>query len=364
MANIIITTGGTGGHIFPARCLAEELANNNHKVVILADKNYANYVGKDDKFGFKIISCSQFRKSFSGLTIGLVKIAYGVLQSLVQFLSFDSKIIIAFGGYATFAPLIAAVLTGKKIILHEQNAHLGKVNRMFLRFANKLILSFSNTEGIDPKFLPKTVFLGNFVRKEILEIGKSEYQLPSPGQNFNILVIGGSGGAKIFSEILPKAFSLLPTQLKNIIHVTVQCRNELLEHTTNQYKAFDIKASLSHFFNDINQQIKGAHLVIARAGSSSIFELCAAKRPMILVPFANASDDHQKKNANQVQAIGAAIVIEELDFTADKIAAIIKNLISENQNQLLTISKQCQSLINEQAAKELAAIVNVEISGK
>ncbi len=359
MANIIIATGGTGGHIFPARCLAEELTNHQHRVIIFADKNYLKYVRKDDKFGFKIISGSQAKKTLLGLVIGSSKIIYGVLQSLIGFLFFRPQVIVAFGGYATFSPLIAAVIAGKKIILHEQNAYLGKVNRVFARFADKIILSFDDIKGIDNKFGDKKIMIGNLVRKEITDLGLEEYKLPAlddKNQIFNILIIGGSGGAKIFSDVVPGALANLGEELRKKIHITQQCRKELLEYSANQYKALNINAELSHFFDEIEQKIKAAHLVIARAGSSSIFELCAAKRPMILVPFANSSDNHQRENAYRIKEKGAAIVIEEPNFTTDALYMIIKKLVFDSPDLLLNFSKQGLLCINQNASKDLAKI--------
>ncbi len=369
MANIVIATGGTGGHIFPARCLAEELSNQNHKVMILADKNYLKYVDKDDKFGFKIISCSKAKKTFLGLVTSSLKIIYGTLQSLISFWSFRPEIIVAFGGYATFGPLVAGIVTGRKIILHEQNAHLGKVNRIFSRFADAIAVSFYDTRGIDNRFEDKKVMIGNLVRKSISDIAKEDYKLPEfiikksgfedadENQNFNILVIGGSGGAKIFSDVLPKVFFDLSKSLGGRLHIVQQCREELLEYTANQYKDFNINAELSGFFKDMEDKIKQAHLVIARAGSSSIFELCAAKRPMILVPFANSSDNHQKINAKRMEEMGAALVIEEMDFDPIKVYIIIQKLIIESPELLLKISDQSLLCANQNAAKDFAEII-------
>lgn len=184
----------------------------------------------------------------------------------------------------------------------------------------------------------------------------SEFYQEEAKQNpFNVLVIGGSGGAKIFSEILPKAFFNLSERLKSYIHVTQQCRRELVQPTFEQYKNFNINITIEAFFEDMPSLIEAAHLVIARSGSSSIFEFCAAKKPMILIPFAAAADNHQEKNARYLERHGAAIVITEKEFTISKINELLKNLI-DSQELLKKMSKNAADLAVLEATKNLAKL--------
>jgi UDP-N-acetylglucosamine--N-acetylmuramyl-(pentapeptide) pyrophosphoryl-undecaprenol N-acetylglucosamine transferase len=356
MANIIIGTGGTGGHIFPARCLASELSDRNHQVIIFADKNYIKYAKSADNFKFKIISCSKLEKSLPKLLVASFKISYGFLQTLFNFLLYKPQVIVAFGGYATFGVLMGAVILRRKIILHEQNAHLGKVNKIFACFADKIVLSFKETYGIKPQFLNKTIFIGNPVRQEIAELFTHDYNIASLEENFNILIIGGSGGAKIFSEVLPKAISYLDEDLKKHLQITQQCKIEYLKETNRQYENYKVKAELSGFFTDMKQKIKAAHLIIARAGSSSIAEFCAAKKPMILIPFALSADNHQQKNADFLEKQSAAIIIKESEFRVDKVSNIIKDLI-HNPKKLLEMSENAAKIANLKAAEKLADII-------
>lgn len=379
---IFIVSGGTGGHIIPARCLAEELSQNNHQAFFFGDKKYHSYIKKEDGFKSTIIACSSLEKKPIKLLIAAIKISLGALQSLYYFLRFRPKYIVAFGGYATFPMLAAALITRTKIILHEQNAHLGKVNRLFAKYACKIALSFQETSGIAPCEQNKLVFVGNPVRKEILQLHEISYHFPEhkeptlPNNRlgydvilasdfhyqekeelFNILVIGGSGGAKIFSEILPKAFFNFSEDLKAKIAVVQQCRSELLQSTFDQYSSFNLNIEIEPFFNDMPEKIKAAHLVIARSGSSSIFEFCAAKKPMILVPFAKAADNHQEKNARYLEKNGAAIVITENEFTINKINELLKNLIT-NQSLLEKMSRSAGNLATLNATQNLAKLVS------
>ncbi len=384
---IFISSGGTGGHIIPARCLAEELSNLGYEVGFFGDEKYRNYIKPEDKFKSYIINSSQIEKKPLKLLKATFKICTGILQCFFHIVKNRPIYVVTFGGYSTFPVLIASIITRTDIILHEQNSHLGKVNRIFAKYAKKIALSFAETSGIDLKFQTKSTFVGNPVRQEIIDLNNVSYDLPKKeevaeiqdnkmGYNillasdfkdletnnthqnnlFNILIIGGSGGAKIFSEILPKAFFNLNEELKNNINIMQQCRKELVESTFNQYKSFNLNVEVKAFFSDMPQKIKAAHLIIGRSGSSSIFEFCAAKKPMILVPFANSADNHQEKNASFLEKNKAAIVIREEEFTINKIGEILKNLIG-NEKKLKEMSQASNSLSIINATKNLANLV-------
>lgn len=353
---IILTTGGTGGHIFPARVIADNLANQGFKAVIFGDENYVKYHKKNDVFSYEIISSSQIKKSPIFLIKAAFKIIFGVFQSLFLITKYNPEKIVAFGGYSTFPTIIAAIILRKKIILHEQNAHLGKVNRIFAKYAYKIVLSFENTSGITGDIKTQTIFTGNPVRKEIFALSNSDYRLPKEKENFNILIIGGSGGAKIFSEVLPKAFLDLDDKTKNYLHITQQCRAENVESTFNQYKSFNISANVSHFFEDMAKEICTAHLVIARSGSTSIAEFTCAKRPMILVPFAASADNHQQKNAEEIAKKGGAIVIKEQDFTINNVSAILQKLIND-ESELRKMSDNSFKCANLNAKEDLTKLI-------
>ncbi len=381
---IFIASGGTGGHIIPARCLAKDLTEKNFKVIFLGDSKIKSYAKPEDAFKSFAVKSSQIKKSPLFLLKAAIKISYGILESLYFFLAYRPKYIVAFGGYATFPILIAAIISRSKIILHEQNAHLGKVNRIFAKFVHKIATSFPETSGINSEYLSKVYFCGNPVRPEILELRKIPYSLPeevrekefhSPNKmgynlvlasdfeeeetqkTFKILVIGGSGGAKIFSEILPRAIFNLPERIKDKIQITQQCRSELLKSTFDQYCSFNINIAIDSFFENMPELIRDSHLVIARSGSSSIFEFCAAKKPMILVPFAAAADDHQVKNANYLSQNNAAIVVLEKEFTINKISDLLRNLI-ENKVQLKEMSGNAARLATIDATNNLAKLIN------
>jgi UDP-N-acetylglucosamine--N-acetylmuramyl-(pentapeptide) pyrophosphoryl-undecaprenol N-acetylglucosamine transferase len=382
---IFIVSGGTGGHIIPARCLSEYLTNQKNSIWFFGDRKLKNFVKNNDRYHSYYLSSAQFSKKPMGFLSFLFKTFYAFIKSLYFLIKIRPHYIYAFGGYATFPMLLASVITRQKIILHEQNAHIGKVNRLFIKFCYKVALSFEVTSGVDQKYLSKLVYTGNPVRKEIIELYNKDFVLPDlnsdtafmdsdrmgydillnsdfylhkSSQNFlKILVIGGSGGAKIFSEILPKAFFNFSEEIKEHIQIFQQCRQELVQSTFEEYKSFNINIVVDSYFEQMPQLIEESHLVIARAGSSSIFEFCCAGKPMILVPFAKSADDHQLKNAEFLQKNGAAIVIKESDFNIKNINEVLNHIFNQKEI-LLTMSKNAKALAVIEATTNLGNLIN------
>ncbi len=410
---IIIATGGTGGHIFPAQVVADKLAlelekleleklelekselqkselqkslGKQSKIIVFADKNYYKYHSQDKNYSFKIIKAAKLESSPLAFCKAAITIAFGVSQSLFWFLKYQPQIVVAFGGYATFPVLLAAVILRKKIILHEQNAHLGKVNRIFAKFSQVLALSFVKTDAVEEilsgRTKPKVKFTGNPVRPEIIALSQKQYcppnlseksannhssvcdilsfsklhQKPEILPTFNIFIFGGSGGAKIFSEILPKALFNLGEGTKDRLKIVMQCRQDQLHYSFNQYQSFNINITINSFFTDIDQQLSNADLVISRSGSSSLFELACAKKPMILVPFALAADNHQEKNAREIAKMSGAIVIKESEFTINKLTSTIDKLI-KNPKILADLSANSFKFATPEAGENLTNLI-------
>ncbi len=383
---IFITSGGTGGHIIPARCLANFLSKENHKICFFGDDKITNYIKDEDRFVTRIISSSQLKKSPFFLIKAAFKICWGIFQSFYFLLTIRPKYVIAFGGYSTFPLLAASLITRTKIILHEQNSYLGKVNRIFAKYAKKIATSFPETSGISAQNLQKVILVGNPVRDEILALNQIPYALPKNEEMvimpdnkmgydvllssdfsekkieerknfFKILIIGGSGGARIFSEVLPRAFFNLSDTFKDTIQITQQCRSELVQSTFEQYRSFNINIAIDAFFDNMPELIRDSHLVIARSGSSSVFEFCAAKKPMILIPFALAADNHQERNARYLEKHGAAIVITEKEFTINKISEVLKELVASPE-KLKKMSDNAGALAAMDATKNLAKLIH------
>ncbi len=380
---IFIASGGTGGHIMPAKSVANELSKEND-VFILGDQNCLNYFKNNQNFRRCKITSSQIKKSPLEIIKFLTKVLLGFSKSLLLILAKKPKYVICFGGYATFPIALATIFSPAKLIIHEQNAHLGKVNRIFAKYANKIAISFPKTSGLDSKYLNKVFLTGNPIRQEIISLNDLEYKLPSKEvkkvkakdrmgyrvilhsdfknvQNvsrepFIISVIGGSGGAKIFSEILPKAFFNLSDALKENLFIFQQCRKDLVKSTFENYKLYNLSVTVNHFFEDMASLIADSHLVIARSGSSTIFELSAAKRPMILIPFAKSADDHQLKNAQFFAKHKAAEVIEEKDFTVNNLTRLLSELIL-NDKKLYELSSNSAKIADLAASKKICELI-------
>ena len=385
LKKIFIASGGTGGHIIPARTLAKFLQENNYNITLFGDKKINSYIKDDDNFKTIIIKATKFEKSLGALISFFINFIFGFIKSIFFIIVQRPQFVLGFGGYATFPMIFAAIITRRKIIIHEQNAHLGKVNRIFAKYATAIATSFAQTDGIKTEFLPKVVFTGNPVRQEIVSLFNQEYIIPNfPEDNlsnkfgydvilnsefypkdddenlFKILVIGGSGGAKIFSEILPKVFFNFNENLKEHIQITQQCRQELVESTFNEYKKYNINIIVDNFFEDMAKIISESHLIIARSGSSSISEFCCAKKPMILVPFAKSADDHQLKNAKILEENGAAIVIKESDFNIKNISEILSKLFDQH-DILYKLSKNAEKFAITDSSSRILTLINKKI---
>jgi len=382
---IFIVSGGTGGHIIPAYCLAKHLVQQNHKIYFFGDNKINNFIKPHDQFEVHTLRAQQFKKSPLEFIKFIINTKLALLKSLYFLLKIRPDFLYSFGGYATFPMLLGAVITRRKIILHEQNSHLGKVNRLFAKYATKIALSFENTDGIEQKYLNKTIHTGNPIRDEILKLFNKPYLIPNldsesnennsnklgydvllnsdfyPENNsqkfFKILVIGGSGGTKIFSEVLPKAFFNFSEEIKEHIQIFQQCRSELVESTFEQYRAFNINIVVDSFFEDMAHMIDSCNLVIARAGASSIFEFCCAGKPMILIPFAKSADNHQQKNADFLSKEGAAIVVKEEEFNIQNINEILNRLFLK-KDILSTMSSNAKKLAIVDATENLSKLIN------
>ena len=323
---VILTTGGTGGHIFPALSLAAKLQDKGYKPIFLGDKKIAKFGGKID-WKIKLTYSSQINKK--SLLKACFLIFFGFIQSAYYLIKFKPKYVIGFGGYATFPCMLAAKILGKKIIIHEQNAYLGKVNRIFANNAQFIATSFEETQGILDKHKHKIILTGNFVRSDIAKLNKIKQKAKQDDDRFNILVIGGSGGAAKFSEVLPEAFLHLNKPLKGKLTITHQVRSNDVNFVRKFYKRHKLKADVESFFFDIDQKINQADLVIGRCGSSTIFELCAAKKAMILVPFSKSADNHQLLNGLALAKAEAAVIVREEEFNCQNIENTILKLATD-----------------------------------
>lgn len=348
--NIIVTTGGTGGHVFPALATAKELSKKGYDVTFVTDKRGKKYLENDaGDVKVKIANCVSPSGNLLHKIKALFKISFSMLVGLFLVLSIKPRLVIGFGSYASFPCLVAARILGIKIMLHEQNSVLGKVNRYFKKSASLVATSFEKTKYTDQVFVT-----GNPIREAI---APQEY-LPD-SEKFSIFITGGSQGAKVFNKIFPQAFLDLDKKLK-VVH---QVPLSELEITKMKYREYGIEAELKPFFNDMQRRISEAHLVICRAGSSTIFELAEVRRPALFIPLAIAANDHQKLNAEFVQEKGGGWILEEKDLSVEKAKKLMSELIPDYK-KLKKAAKDVGKIARPAAAHTLSEIAHKIIVGE
>ncbi len=327
-AIIVLAAGGTGGHVFPARALAGELISRGYHVVLMTDNRGEGYEALFP--GVEILSVPSGTPSARGVG-GKIKAMLSILLGTAKAFSLLGKLkpvsVVGFGGYPSLPTVAAATFRRIPVLLHEQNAILGRVNRLLSRFATIIVTSFARTDGITQS--NKQHLVGNPVRSEILALSNAGYVSPDNSRNIELLILGGSQGASILSEILPAALCALPDDLTTRLHVTQQCRAEDLEQVTNLYKQAGIVADLASFFNNVPDLLSKCHLAITRSGASTIAELAVAGRPALFVPYKHAMDDHQRKNADQVVATGGATMILQDQFTIETARDSLEQLLRD-----------------------------------
>jgi UDP-N-acetylglucosamine--N-acetylmuramyl-(pentapeptide) pyrophosphoryl-undecaprenol N-acetylglucosamine transferase len=354
--SIIIAAGGTAGHFFPAEALATELVTRGHRVALMTDGRSGSltsgiFAGREQYVlsGAGIAGRGVLRgaKAVAALGVGVVQ-ARGILARL------EPASVVGFGGYPSVAPVLASRLMRRRpsVILHEQNAVLGRANRFLASSADVLALSFATTELARGR-LP-TVVTGNPVRPAIGALAQINYM--PPGNRIRLLVLGGSLGARVFSDVVPAALKSLPEGLRGRVAVIQQCRAEDLLRVQQAYANFGISAELSSFFPDVAERLGAAHLVIARAGASTLAELAVAGRPAILVPLPGAIDDHQSANARALAGAGGAWIMPQSSFNPESLAERLTGLFADPA-ALTAAAASARSLGRADAAQRLADAV-------
>lgn len=322
---LLIAAGGTGGHMFPAQALAEAMVRRGWRVKLSTDARGARYAG-----GFphivEIEEVSSATFARGGVLARLLvpfRIAGGIASAIAGFLRDRPRVVVGFGGYPSIPALSAAVALGLPRAIHEQNGVLGRVNRLFAPRVDAVCC------GIWPTDLPKGVegyHTGNPVRAAVLERAAAPYIVPGD-YPMSLVVIGGSQGARILSDVLPAAIARLPVPLRERLRVAHQARAEDLDRVTRAYDAAGVLADVQTFFTDIPRRLSEAQLVVSRSGASSVADISIIGRPSILVPFAAATADHQSANARGLVEAEAAILIPEsaLDpaVLSEQIAAVL-----------------------------------------
>lgn len=351
MSVFVLMAGGTGGHLFPAMALAQELRRRGHVIHLMTDHRAETYGGDFPAREIHIIpSATPSLRNPVKFVLAGFKILYGIGIAGGKLRCLRADAVIGFGGYPVFPPFLAASFGRIPGILHEQNAVMGRANRALARYARLIALSFAKTARAEP-FAEKSVLVGNPVRDRVRAVADTPY--PAIGDTFRLTIFGGSQGARAFADLVPPAIALLPQDLRHKLRVTQQCRPEDLDRVAETYRQAKVNVELAAFFDDLPERVAGSHLVIARSGASTVAELTVIGRPAILVPLPGSIDADQKNNALVVEAAGGGWIAEQATLSPSSLASSLASLFGEPE-VLQRAAAAAKSLGQPQAVEKLA----------
>ncbi|MBM3532320.1 MAG: undecaprenyldiphospho-muramoylpentapeptide beta-N-acetylglucosaminyltransferase [Alphaproteobacteria bacterium] len=354
---IVLAAGGTGGHMFPAAALADALSRRGMAIALVTDRRgQAFALPGGDLTVHRVRAAAVAGASFVAKVKAGVQLTIGTAQAWLLLRRLKPAVVVGFGGYASVPTVVAAHRLGLPIALHEQNAVLGRANRLVAPMARRIATGFPEVEGVGNADRAKLAVTGNPVRPDIVALAGKPYPSLGAEGTLNLLVTGGSQGASLFSRIVPDAVAYLPEGMRRRLRIVQQVRAEDFEAVRARYATLGLLAELSPFFADLPERLSSAHLVIGRAGASTIAETAIAGRPAILVPLATAADDHQTKNARALENAGGAIVMPESAFTAEALAARLQPLLALPE-KLRTMAAAGRNVGVADAAERLADLV-------
>lgn len=351
---LLIAAGGTGGHMFPAQALAEEMLNRGWRVKLSTDPRGARYTsGFPHSTEIEQIKSATFaRGGLRNKIAAPFQIGWGVLGALFAMRRDKPAVVVGFGGYPTIPAMAAAFMLKRPRMIHEQNGILGKVNALFASRVDAIAC------GTWPTDLPQGVegqHTGNPVRRAVLDRAEAGYI--SPGDYpMELLVIGGSQGARILSDVVPPAIAELPMSLLKNIRISHQAREEDQDRVASFYEDHNIRAEVRPFFQDVPRRMSEAQLVISRAGASSVADLSVIGRPSILIPFAAATGDHQTANARGLVEAGGAIMVPESQANVAALAELIASVL-DNPDGAMQMARSAAKFGKPEATQLLAGMV-------
>ena len=352
----VLAAGGTGGHLIPAFALATELHLRGHHVALITDDRGAAIPGKPDFLTAHVLPAGRFGKNPLGWPAAISAVLEGRAMALRLFETFAPSAIIGFGGYPALPALLAATAAKLPSVVHEQNAVLGRVNRLLAGRVDAIATAYERVDRLKPKHAAKVHLVGNPVRAEVLALREQDFPAFTDESLLRLLVTGGSQGARVLSEVVPDGLAMLPPALRQRLQVTQQCRPEDLDAVRKRYAEHDIPAELGTYFEDMHERLADAHLFIGRAGASTIAELTAVGRPAILVPLPIATDDHQAVNTREMAKAGGARMIRQEAFQPKELAKQIQAM-AMNPQSLANAAHCAFNCGRPDAARDLADLL-------
>jgi UDP-N-acetylglucosamine--N-acetylmuramyl-(pentapeptide) pyrophosphoryl-undecaprenol N-acetylglucosamine transferase len=354
--NFVLAAGGTGGHMVPAHALAAELKSRGHGVMLITDSRGARYPGLFENVPVHILPAGRLGGGPLSWLKALRQVARGRGMAKRLYREHRPDAVVGFGGYPAFPALLAASATRVPTVLHEQNAVLGRVNRLLVGEAAAIATAYDKVDRLKAKYSYKTVLVGNPVRAEVAKLGELPFPPFDDFAPLKILVTGGSQGASVLGLVVPEGLAMLHGKLRRRLQIVQQCRPDDLVVVRTRYADLGIPADLMTYIEDMPDKLADAHLVIARAGASTIAELTAAGRPAILIPYPSATDDHQTANAREMSEAGGARTIQQAAFTPQVLARQIEAM-ADDPLALNNAAARALSVGRPHAARDLADLV-------
>ena len=360
--NVLIAAGGTGGHIFPAQTLAHCLLGQGFQPTLVTDRRGIELgCGRTGLPCRTVYSSSFSNRGLMGLALAGMRLSVGVMQSWFLVRRLGPVVVVGFGGHATLPLLLVAVWMKLPTVIHEANAVLGRANRLLAPKVSAIATSFDDTRGLAGVHRVKVVRTGVPVRTDIVSIRGLVTRPLRLDSKIHLLVIGGSQGSRVLSEVVPAALAQMPSYVKTRLVVVHQCRAIDRDKVATAFEIGDINASVSPFIKDMAAALGAAHLVISRSGASMVAELAAAGRPALLIPFPHATDDHQTANARVLVDAGGAWMMHESDFKVPKLKTWLVDLLRDPQ-VLLAAGHKARAIGEPDAASNLAEVTSGLVS--
>ena len=361
-APIVLSAGGTGGHLFPAEALAHELAARGRRVHLVTDTRAARFASAFPADRTHVVTSATIAgKNPAALVRTLASLWQGRRQAMALLREIGPAAVVGFGGYPTVPPLSAAHALGIPTIIHEQNAVMGRANRILAPKVSAIAGGFLPADG--GSYGGKTVVTGNPVRPAVAKAAGQPYRPSEMGEPFRLLVFGGSQGARFFSDAIPAAIGQLPETIRARLAIVQQARPEDEERVRAAYAGLGIEVEVAPFFADLPARMAAAHLVISRSGASTVSEIAVIGRPSLLVPYPHALDHDQAANGAALKAAGGAEVVPEAELSPDRIASILADAMG-SPARLAVMAERARATGQPDAALLLADLVEAIAAGE
>ncbi|MBV8090933.1 MAG: undecaprenyldiphospho-muramoylpentapeptide beta-N-acetylglucosaminyltransferase [Alphaproteobacteria bacterium] len=353
--SFVLAAGGTGGHLFPAEALARELLSRGARVHLVTDERADAFGGRVPGIEVKHVRAGRFGGTAAQTLRGFAEMAAGAVQARRLLRRLSPLAVIGFGGYPSLPTMLAAASLRLPTMIHEQNAVLGRANRLLAPLTRQIATGFARTEGLRAAYRARAVHTGNPIRPAFIEAGRKGYSVLESGKAIELLILGGSQGARVMGEIVPTAVMTLPSALRERLRISQQVRQEDLAAVLEIYRRGGLIAELNGFFDDVPERLARAHLVICRAGASTVAELSAVGRPALLIPYPHATADHQTANARALAEAGGGWVLPQSGLSPKVLAARVEELLADG-SVLAIAARRARAFGRSEATEYLAQL--------